>query len=634
MKMAINLSCRSACVFALMASLVLPLPAAPFGRKGGAKDAKSSSKIEKSTKNSKTNRSGTQRIVVSPFAVESGLDFSLLDDDARPESERVDLAIQWGDCAWLYAYTQRAEADKALVATAKAAIAVYNNAGNVASFRTGKMSAQVRKVPKEIQETVFVKPAEYLPSVVSALVGKGGSSLGNVKILHDWICDNIAYDTDMLFSGKISGQDWASVLKKKKAVCSGYTNLMNEMCRLAGIESVGISGWSKGFGYKGYLDEYTDHAWNSVRVGGRWYQLDCTWDAGVVEYKKFVKKYSTSWLFATPRVFLYSHLPEKEDSQYHAPILTKEQFLQEPYIVPEFFDLGFSFKDPMPGYTTVISGPTKFELSLAGSGKGVWAELFSAAGGDIVPQSVWVNRNGSCVSLELDVPNRNDYVARVFASNDAEIKWPYMFGIEEFEEFILPAARRLFIDRKITESERGHFIRSYYKVPEIGCYCLNEDQFDTERNAAVDKIFRLLEMNRGIPIVRFTIMSDGSYKGYGRGMSKYPLAFGSYVVATATRVISPVPGSLKTGEKIRFEIESSDFTDFALADWISGDYAAVLGTPVYMERIPNTNRFRLDYSIQKDTVRIFVYGIRSEQHDIKRFWEYNPKALLEFPVSH
>ncbi len=619
----------SACFFTIMVIFALSVSAAPFGKKG------TSSKDSKGFPRSKTAKSAGQGVnAVSPFAVETGIDFSILYADGLSDAEKLDRAVQRGDCSWLYAYTRRSDADKLLVTKAKAAIAAYNSDGDVASFRTGRMAEQVRKVPADIQEKVFEKPAGYLPSVVSSLIGTDGSSLGTVKILHDWICDNIAYDTDMLFSGKISGQDWQSVLKKKKAVCSGYANLMNEMCRLAGIESVGISGWSKGFGYKGYLDEYTDHAWNAVNIGNRWYLVDCTLDAGIVESQTFVKLYSTAYLFTSPRVFLYSHLPEREDSQYYAPVLTKEQFLQEPYIMPEFFDLGFSFKDPMPGYTTVISGPTKFELSLAGSGKGVWAELFSAAGDDIVPQSVWVNRNGSCVSLELDVPDRNDYIARVFASNDAEIKWPYMFGIEEFEEFILPAARRLFIDRKITESERGHFIRSYYKVPEIGCYCLNEDQFDTERNAAVDKIIRLLEMSRGIPIVRFTIMSDGSYKGYGRGMSKYPLAFGSYVVATATRVISPVPGSLKTGEKIRFEIESSDFTDFALADWISGDYAAVLGTLVYMERIPNTNRFRFDYSIQKDTVRICVYGIRSEQHDIKRFWEYNPKALLEFPVSH
>ena len=50
------------------------------------------------------------------------------------------------------------------------------------------------------------------------------------------------------------------------------------------------------------------------------------------------------------------------DRQYYAPVLTREQFLQEPYIVPEFFDFGFAFKDSMPDYTTVISGPTKFEL--------------------------------------------------------------------------------------------------------------------------------------------------------------------------------------------------------------------------------------------------------------------------------
>ena len=250
-----------------------------------------------------------------------------------------------------------------------------------------------------------------------------------------------------------------------------------------------------------------------------------------------------------------------------------------------------------------------------------------------MPQSAWVSRSASGVSLELDVPDRNEYVARVFASDAAENKWPYVFSIWEFEELILPDARRLIADRKITETERGHLIRSYYKLPERGCYCLREDQFDTERNAAVDKIFRLLEMDRGIPVARFTVMSDGSYKGYGRGMAKYPLAFGSYVTATATRVISPLPGSLKTEGKVRFEIESSDFTDFALVAGISEGQYTALGSPVYMERVPHTNRFVLDYSIQDRTDRVYVYGIRSEQLDVKKFWEYEPKVLLVYPIG-
>ncbi|MBR1912293.1 MAG: hypothetical protein IJ828_08065 [Treponema sp.] len=614
-----NILSYSLCAILLLVSFSLPVSAASFGnRKSSGKDA-SKRESTKSVKNAKVSK---ERTVVSSVAVESGIDFSVLYEDGLSDAEKFEKAIQWGDCAWLYSYTRRTDADKALVAKAKSAIATYNTAGNVASFRTGKMSAQVRKVPKDVQEGVFKKPSEYLPSVVSALVGKGGSSLGNVKILHDWICDNISYDADMLFSGKISGQDWESVLKKKKAVCSGYTNLMNEMCRLAGIESIGISGWSKGFGYKGYLDDYTDHAWNAVHVGGRWYQLDCTWDAGIVEYKKFVKKYSTSWLFASPRVFLYSHLSEKDDLQYYAPVLTKEQFVKEPYVEPDFFDFGFAFKDPMPDYTTILTGACEYQLSLFGTGKAVMAQLLPVGGTAYLPQSVWVNRSGNTVSLGLDVPDKTKYTVCVFAYNTAETKWPFYFGISEFEGNLLPRAEALFAEKKVSEKELEHFKDSFYKEKDNGRYYLAEDQFAMERNNATDKIMHLLEMDphRSNPILKFDIVSDGRYEGYGKNVVKYPLTYSAYNSATSTRLVSPLVSTLVAGNAIRFEIESSDYTALAIFDGVSQR-----GDLIPMTRDAKTKSFVLEYVVPEDSEQIVVYGSRNGR---------NYDGLWVYKVNH
>ena len=607
-KATIKLLSRCSCILVVLAALAVPVSAGPFSKKSGSGTGTTKKDSGKADKSAKSAKQKPGVIYVSPFAVEPGIDFSALYDESRSEPERIDLAIQWGDCAWLDAYTRRPGADKALVAKAKAAVAVYNTAGNVASFRTGKMSAQVRKVPKDMQEGVFKKPADYLPSVVSSLVGKGGASLGNVKILHDWICDNIAYDADMMFSGKISGQDWENVLKKKKAVCSGYTNLMNEMCRLAGIESVGISGWSKGFGYKGYLDDYTNHAWNAVHVGGRWYQLDCTWDAGIVEYKTFVKKYSTSWLFASPRVFLYSHLSEKDDLQYYAPVLTKEQFVKEPYVEPDFFDFGFAFKDSMPDYTTVLSGPAEFQLSLAGNGKAVLAQLLPAESENYLPQAVWVNRSGNTVSLELDVPDKNKYTACVFAFNTAETKWPFCYDIGEFEGDLLPRAEGLFGGKKITEKDLDFFKASFYKCQENGYYYLDEDQFATERNNAVDKILRLLEMDphRCRPILKFDIVSDGQYAGYGKGIAKYPFVYFSYNSSTSTKLSSPLVSSLEAGKTVHFEIESGDYTALAVLDDVSAG-----GGLIPMQRDPKTRAFVLEYEVPDGVEQVTVYGTRN-----------------------
>ena len=221
------------------------------------------------------------------------------------------------------------------------------------------MDSRVRKVPTAALELVFTEPTKGLPAVVRSLTANVKDVNTKVKVLHDWICDNIAYDTEMYFSEQeIHDQDYESILKKKKALCSGYTNLMNEMCRLAGIESIGIIGYSKGFGYAGYLHDFCDHAWNAVHIGARWQLIDVTWDAGYIDYKTFIKRYSTEWLHRTPEQFVYSHLPEDETYQYLKTPRTKEEFVAEPYIAGIFFEYGFALGKERPGYTNEISQST------------------------------------------------------------------------------------------------------------------------------------------------------------------------------------------------------------------------------------------------------------------------------------
>jgi len=74
---------------------------------------------------------------------------------------------------------------------------------------------------------------------------------GKDRKLIDSATNTIAYDAET-FLGKASrGQDYISVIKNKKAICGGYSELFNNMCALASVESIAIHGYSKGYGYNG-----------------------------------------------------------------------------------------------------------------------------------------------------------------------------------------------------------------------------------------------------------------------------------------------------------------------------------------------------------------------------------------------
>ncbi len=88
------------------------------------------------------------------------------------------------------------------------------------------------------------------------------------KIIHDWIVNHVDYDNATLTGNDDLGYTDYSAFVKGTAVCEGYAILTNRMMFMAGITNLIVSGTATG----------GDHAWNMVKLGNDWYQLDTTWD--------------------------------------------------------------------------------------------------------------------------------------------------------------------------------------------------------------------------------------------------------------------------------------------------------------------------------------------------------------------
>ncbi|MBQ3687019.1 MAG: hypothetical protein II932_04230, partial [Treponema sp.] len=394
------------------------------------------------------------------------------------------------------------------------------------------MNPRVRSVPRELQEQVFVTPEETLPGLTAALVAGVGDTATKVRILHDWICDNIAYDCDVFSEQGAGPQNHAAVLQKRKAVCSGYSNLMYVMCYYAGVEADVVSGWSKGFNYPGYLRDRSDHAWNVIKIGSRWQQVDVTWDAGHVEGTTFIKRYSTQWLNRKPEEFIYSHLPEEEQWQLLKEPRSPEQFVKEPYIEGTFFDYGFSLGTGSPAYTNDIDGAAAFCIYRSG-GSPVRCDLYEADSGRDVPHSVWCDSYGNRMEALADVPDGKTYCLRWFAQQKDASRPPKFFAASEFERRLLPKARELLKANKITQKEFDFLEASFWKVEENGRYYPVEDLFDTARNTATMKILRLAEMaGSGYErVLEVEVRAAEGYGGYGQGLARFPVMYAPFNAA-------------------------------------------------------------------------------------------------------
>lgn len=91
------------------------------------------------------------------------------------------------------------------------------------------------------------------------------------RAIFRWITNNIKYDFDVMNSNNC--EDPQVVYKRKKAVCGGYSSLFKAICEEAKIECKII------IGQAGCTDNCW-HAWNIVKLDGKWYAMDVTWASG------------------------------------------------------------------------------------------------------------------------------------------------------------------------------------------------------------------------------------------------------------------------------------------------------------------------------------------------------------------
>ena len=106
----------------------------------------------------------------------------------------------------------------------------------------------------------------------------GLSEAKKIIKIHDYICNHVDY----AYNSKEEQIYTAyGALCTGKAVCQGYAVLFYRLCKEAGLSVRIISGTGNGGA----------HAWNIVRIGSKYYNVDCTWDGqDAATYNEFLLK--------------------------------------------------------------------------------------------------------------------------------------------------------------------------------------------------------------------------------------------------------------------------------------------------------------------------------------------------------
>ncbi|MBF6607523.1 MAG: hypothetical protein ITG00_02165 [Flavobacterium sp.] len=200
-----------------------------------------------------------------------------------------------------------------------------------------------------------------------------------------WIALNIRYDLGMLNSNEPPARfsfrtqeerlqkqkqfdiDLAEkTLRSKKAVCDGYSMLFNRLAELCGIESVMIPGTSKSHpSHIGKLPAIPDHAWNAVKIDGKWQLVDVTWGAGGVNGAtgKFEFKFNPGYFFTHPTLFFFNHFPS--DKQWLFLDKSEQDFAALPLYYGDYIQSAYTIVSPI-GSTVPNNESVRFTIDSLG----------------------------------------------------------------------------------------------------------------------------------------------------------------------------------------------------------------------------------------------------------------------------
>lgn len=174
---------------------------------------------------------------------------------------------------------------------------------SIDTMRLNKIAAQAAKEEKSWNK-------------VAHLIGDScKTELEKVYTIYTYIAGFYKYDMNrlkLIYKRKIKRELYLSeVIKNKKGVCGDFSNLFVTLCDSLDIGCFRVSGYSRTFSiFHPVKKNYYNHAWNVVRVEGKWYPVDVTFGMQHFTNKKLDQdKINYSFLFSDPVKFGIIHLP-------------------------------------------------------------------------------------------------------------------------------------------------------------------------------------------------------------------------------------------------------------------------------------------------------------------------------------
>jgi transglutaminase/protease-like cytokinesis protein 3 len=170
------------------------------------------------------------------------------------------------------------------------------------------------------------------------------------RSIFKWIAENISYDISSYkksiraeakfrhkkkklsaWTAKFNNTLRRRLPRKKTAICQGYATLLASLSNHAGLSCTVISGYGRNTN-AAIGHGSINHAWNAVKLEGRWFLCDVTWASGSVDLleEKFFREYKNAYFLTDPEILIANHYPADTSWTLLKNNPTKKDFLDAP----------------------------------------------------------------------------------------------------------------------------------------------------------------------------------------------------------------------------------------------------------------------------------------------------------------
>ncbi|GAA3569843.1 transglutaminase domain-containing protein [Snuella lapsa] len=217
----------------------------------------------------------------------------------------------------------------------------------------------------DIDEVVSNFPTKFksIQDFATKINESFSTDLEKTRAVYYWISNNIAYDFEALKNKKnyfsYDSEDELinkmkilseKVLKRKKAVCEGYSQLLKFTLKELNIECEVINGYAKKYTTDiGRKRNGSNHAWNCVKLNGKWQLIDATWSTGFSDENNKHFKFNDMYFLIDPEKLILTHLPNNPERQFLNTPIKKESFFSLPVFFSEYYNSGLKINHKTMG---------------------------------------------------------------------------------------------------------------------------------------------------------------------------------------------------------------------------------------------------------------------------------------------